>query len=143
MLTLIRRWKSLPGLGRKCKGTSSSPRAPGRCVCVLCALSVGTPRRTAPTFRRRTHTSDDSYIYQLSLVVATATTVVSSLSSTHCHATYQASEQLLYTVKVTLFTQRLSYCRWETIPTQRRESSRTRRWPKKGAALRYKTRTQQ
>ena len=29
--------------------------------------------RMTPTFRPRTHTSDDSYIYQLSLVVATAT----------------------------------------------------------------------
>ena len=28
-----------------------------------------------PTFRPWTHTSDDSYMYQLSLVVATATTV--------------------------------------------------------------------
>ena len=33
--------------------------------------------RMIPTFLPWTHTSDDSYIYQLSLVVATATTVVS------------------------------------------------------------------
>ena len=31
-----------------------------------------------PTFSPWTHTSDDSYIYQLSLVLATATAVVSS-----------------------------------------------------------------
>ena len=31
--------------------------------------------RMIPTFRPWTHTSDDSYIYQLSLVVATATAV--------------------------------------------------------------------
>ena len=31
------------------------------------------PLAITPTFRPRTHTSDDSYIYQLSLVVATAT----------------------------------------------------------------------
>ena len=34
-------------------------------------LSV--PLAITPTFRPWTHTSDDSYIYQLSLVVATAT----------------------------------------------------------------------
>ena len=31
------------------------------------------PLAITPTFRSWTHTSDDSYIYQLSLVVATAT----------------------------------------------------------------------
>ena len=35
------------GWAREMQGTPSSPRAPGRCVCELCALSVGTPRRTA------------------------------------------------------------------------------------------------
>ena len=35
-----------------------------------------------PTFRPWTHTSDDSYIYQLSLVVATAT-VSFELAGTH------------------------------------------------------------
>ena len=35
------------------------------------------PLAITPTFRPCTHTSDDSYIYQLSLVVATATAVVS------------------------------------------------------------------
>ena len=34
-----------------------------------------------PTFRPWTHTSDDSYMYQLSLVVATATVSLNSISA--------------------------------------------------------------
>ena len=37
------------------------------------SLPPAVPLAITPTFRPRTHTSDDSYIYQLSLVVATAT----------------------------------------------------------------------
>ena len=57
------------------------------------------------------------------------------LSSTHCQATYQASKLLLIvcTAKVTLCTQRSSYCRWKTIPTQRWESFRTSSWLQKVA----------
>ena len=41
------------------------------------SLPPAVPLAITPTFRPWTHTSDDSYMYQLSLVVATATTVVS------------------------------------------------------------------
>ena len=44
------------------------------------SLPPAVPLAVTPTFRPWTHTSDDSYIYQLSLVVATATV---SLSSRH------------------------------------------------------------
>ena len=37
------------------------------------SLTPAVPLAITPTFRPCTHTSDDSYIYQLSLVVATAT----------------------------------------------------------------------
>ena len=38
------------------------------------SLPPAVPLAITPTFRPRTHTSDDSYMYQLSLVVATANT---------------------------------------------------------------------
>ena len=47
-----------------------------------------------PTFRPWTHTSDDSYMYQLSLVVATATAV--SFMVRILHVTYSVL-LLLYT----------------------------------------------
>ena len=37
------------------------------------SLPPAVPLAITPTFRPCTHTSDDSYIYQLSLVLATAT----------------------------------------------------------------------
>ena len=40
---------------------------------VLPALPPAVPLAITPTFSPWTHTSDDSYIYQLSLVLATAT----------------------------------------------------------------------
>ena len=44
--------------------------------------------RTYVMFRRWTHTSDDSYIYQLSLVVATAT-----VSFYYCRRSYSMTTQ--------------------------------------------------
>ena len=41
------------------------------------SLPPAVPLAITPTFSPWTHTSDDSYIYQLSLVLATATAVVS------------------------------------------------------------------
>ena len=42
-------------------------------VCFFSLLPPPVPLAITPTFRPCTHTSDDSYMYQLSLVVATAT----------------------------------------------------------------------
>ena len=48
-------------------GTHDTYVPPKKCCIAICLLV------SARTFRPWTHTSDDSYIYQLSLVVATAT----------------------------------------------------------------------
>ena len=58
---------------------------------VLPALFHLRPLAITPTFSPWTHTSDDSYIYQLSLVLATAT--VSYDTSTRC--TYSSLEPLV------------------------------------------------
>ena len=45
---------------------------------VLPALFPAVPLAITPTFSPWTHTSDDSYIYQLSLILATATVSLST-----------------------------------------------------------------
>ena len=54
---------------------------------VLQALPPAVPLAITPTFRPWTHTSDDSYIYQLSLVVATAT---ASFNNTQVYTKYRS-----------------------------------------------------
>ena len=57
-----------------------------------------------PTFRPCTHTSDDSYIYQLSLVLATAT--VSLYPATHNYSipgTFYRTDFLIHTVLLVRF----------------------------------------